>query len=225
MLGNSSKLMELARGGTLFLDEIGEMAPELQAKLLRALQEREITRVGGTESVKVDCRIIAATHRNLLEEMKNGKFREDLYYRLFGLPVELPPLRDRDKDIIILAKHFVEGFCKDNGMPQKTFSKEALKKLMAYQFPGNIRELKSIVELSAVMADGDEISAEDVSFTQADPVTDIFDEQMTMRDYELRIVKMYLKNHDNDIKKVAQLLDIGQSTIYRMLKREEEQQA
>ena len=103
--------------------------------------------------------------------------------------------------------------------------KEALKKLMAYQFPGNIRELKSIVELSAVMADGDEISAEDVSFTQADPVTDIFDEQMTMRDYELRIVKMYLKNHDNDIKKVAQLLDIGQSTIYRMLKREEEQQA
>lgn len=216
---------EQANGGTLFLDEIGEMAPELQAKLLRALQEREITRVGGTESVKVDCRIIAATHRNLLEEMKNGKFREDLYYRLFGLPVELPPLRDRDKDIIILAKHFVESFSKDNNMPQKTFSKEALKKLMTYTFPGNIRELKSIVEVSAVMADGEEITAEDISFTQADPVTDIFDEQMTMRDYELRIVKMYLKNHDNDIKKVAELLDIGQSTIYRMLKKEEEQRA
>ena len=216
---------EQANGGTLFLDEIGEMAPELQAKLLRALQEREITRVGGTESVKVDCRIIAATHRNLLEEMKNGKFREDLYYRLFGLPVELPPLRDRDKDIIILAKYFVESFSKDNNMPQKTFSKEALKKLMTYTFPGNIRELKSIVELSAVMADGEEITAEDISFTQADPVTDIFDEQMTMRDYELRIVKMYLKNHDNDIKKVAELLDIGQSTIYRMLKKEEEQRA
>lgn len=214
---------EQAHGGTLFLDEIGEMAPELQAKLLRALQEREITRVGGTESVKVDCRIIAATHRNLLEEMKKGKFREDLYYRLFGLPVELPPLRDRDKDVIILAKYFVEAFYQDNNMPPKTFNKDALKKLMAYQFPGNIRELKSIVELSAVMADGEEITAEDISFTQADPVTDLFDEQMTMRDYELRIVKMYLKNHDNDIKKVAQLLDIGQSTIYRMLKKEEEQ--
>lgn len=214
---------EQAHGGTLFLDEIGEMAPELQAKLLRALQEREIIRVGGTESVKVDCRIIAATHRNLLDEMKNGKFREDLYYRLFGLPIELPPLRERDKDIVILAKHFAENFCADNNMSPKTFSKEALKKLMSYQFPGNIRELKSIVELAAVMADKEEIAAEDVSFTQSDPVTDLFDEQMTMRDYELRIVKTYLKNHDDDIKKVAQLLDIGQSTIYRMLKREEEQ--
>ncbi len=215
---------EQAHGGTLFLDEIGEMSPELQAKLLRALQEREITRVGGTESVKVDCRIIAATHRNLLDEMKNGNFREDLYYRLFGLPVELPPLRDRDKDIIILAKHFVETFCGDNNMATKSFTKEALQKLMTYQFPGNIRELKSIVELSAVMADKEEICAEDISFTQADPVTDIFNEQMTMRDYELRIVKMYLKNHDDDIKKVATLLDIGQSTIYRMLKREEQQE-
>ena len=215
---------EQANGGTLFLDEIGEMAPELQAKLLRALQEREITRVGGTESVKVDCRIIAATHRNLLDEMKKGNFREDLYYRLFGLPVELPPLRDRDKDVIILAKHFVENFCKDNNMAPKTFTKEALQKLMSYQFPGNIRELKSIVELSAVMADHEEIGAEDISFTQADPVTDIFNENMTMREYELRIVKMYLKNHDDDIKKVANLLDIGQSTIYRMLKREEQQE-
>lgn len=213
---------EQAHGGTLFLDEIGEMAPELQAKLLRALQEKEIVRVGGTESVKIDCRIIAATHRNLLEEMKNGNFREDLYYRLFGLPIELPPLRDRDKDIIILAKHFVEAFCVDNHMPQKAFTKDALKKLMTYRFPGNIRELKAIVELAAVMADGPEITQDDISFTQADPVTDLFDENMTMREYELRIVKMYLKNHDNDIKKVAELLDIGQSTIYRMLKKESE---
>jgi len=211
---------EQAHGGTLFLDEIGEMAPELQAKLLRALQEKEIVRVGGTESVKVDCRIIAATHRNLLDEMKKGAFREDLYYRLFGLPVELPPLRDRENDIVILAKHFAESFYKENDMPPKTFTKDALKKLMTYSYPGNIRELKSIVELSVVMAEEHEITAEDITFTQSNPITELFDEALTMKDYELRIVKMYLKNHNDDIKKVAELLDIGQSTIYRMLKKE-----
>ncbi len=211
---------EQAHGGTLFLDEIGEMAPELQAKLLRALQEKEIVRVGGTEPVKVDCRIIAATHRNLLDEMKKGAFREDLYYRLFGLPVELPPLRDRENDIVILAKHFAESFYKENDMPSKTFTKDALKKLMTYSYPGNIRELKSIVELSVVMAEDHEITAEDITFTQSNPITELFDEALTMKDYELRIVKMYLKNHNDDIKKVAELLDIGQSTIYRMLKKE-----
>lgn len=211
---------EQAHGGTLFLDEIGEMAPELQAKLLRALQEKEIVRVGGTEPVKVDCRIIAATHRNLLDEMKKGTFREDLYYRLFGLPVELPPLRDRENDIVILAKHFAESFYKENDMPPKTFTKDALKKLMTYSYPGNIRELKSIVELSVVMAEDHEITAEDITFTQSNPITELFDEALTMKDYELRIVKMYLKNHNDDIKKVAELLDIGQSTIYRMLKKE-----
>ena len=211
---------EQAHGGTLFLDEIGEMAPELQAKLLRALQEKEIVRVGGTEPVKVDCRIIAATHRNLLDEMKKGAFREDLYYRLFGLPVELPPLRDRENDIVILAKHFAESFYKENDMPPKPFTKDALKKLMTYSYPGNIRELKSIVELSVVMAEDQEITAEDITFTQSNPITELFDEALTMKDYELRIVKMYLKNHNDDIKKVAELLDIGQSTIYRMLKKE-----
>lgn len=211
---------EQAHGGTLFLDEIGEMAPELQAKLLRALQEKEVIRVGGTEAVKVDCRIIAATHRNLLDEMKKGNFREDLYYRLFGLPVELPPLRDRDNDVVILAKFFAENFARENNFSPKAFTKEALKKLMTYSYPGNIRELKSIVELAVVMADTGEISAEDITFTQSNPITELFDEDLTMKEYELRIVKMYLKNHNDDIKKVAQLLDIGQSTIYRMLKKE-----
>lgn len=211
---------EQADGGTLFLDEIGEMEMNLQAKLLRALQEKEVIRVGGTEAIKVNCRIIAATHRNLLEEMKKGNFRDDLYYRLFGLPIELPPLRDRDKDLIILAKFFVEDFCKENKIAQKSFTREAFKKLMSYHFPGNIRELKSIVELATVMSEGNEIAPEDITFAQSDPVTDIFNENLTLKEYDLRIVKMYLKNHNQDIKKVAALLDIGQSTIYRMLKEE-----
>ncbi|WP_258104165.1 sigma-54 dependent transcriptional regulator [Marinoscillum sp. MHG1-6] len=209
---------EQAKGGTLFLDEIGEMDINLQAKLLRALQEREITRVGGSETIKTDCRIIAATHRNLLDEMKKGNFREDLYYRLFGLPINLPALRDRDKDVILLAKNFVKSFCEDNGMTVKTLDNAALQKLMAYSFPGNIRELKSIMELAVVMSDNDSIGPDDITFAQTDTVTDIYSENMTMRDYELKIVQVYLKKFDNDIKAVAKKLDIGQSTIYRMLK-------
>jgi len=209
---------EQANGGTLFLDEIGEMEISLQAKLLRALQEREITRVGGTNAIKIDCRVIVATHRNLQQEIKDGNFREDLYYRLFGLPIDLPPLRDRDKDVILLAKHFASTFAKENGQEMKSFSKESLQRLMNYSFPGNIRELKSIVELAAVMADGQEIHPDDITFTQNDVVSDILTEETTMKEYQLRIIKLYLKKYDDDIKKVADKLDIGQSTIYRLMK-------
>lgn len=209
---------EQANGGTLFLDEIGEMDVNMQAKLLRALQEREITRVGGTKPVSFNCRIIAATHKDLLKEMKNGNFREDLYYRLFGLPIHLPALRERDKDIIILARFFVSQFCKENNMRELTFSNEALQKLMAYSYPGNIRELKSIVELAAVMADQDTIQADDITFTQPDTVSEIMDESMTLKEYEWKIISLYLKKYDDNIKKVAEKLAIGQSTIYRMIK-------
>lgn len=213
---------EQAQGGTLFLDEIGEMDISLQAKLLRALQEREITRVGGSSPIKVDCRVIVATHRNLQQEVKNGNFREDLYYRLFGLPIELPPLRERDKDVIILAKHFAATFAKENDQELKSFTKEALQKLMNYPFPGNIRELKSIVELSMVMSDGDMIVPEDITFAQKDVLSDILTEEMTMKGYQMRIIHSYLKKYNEDIKLVADKLDIGQSTIYRLLKEEKE---
>jgi len=209
---------EQAHGGTLFLDEIAEMDISLQAKLLRALQEKEINRVGGKGSIKVECRVIVATHRNLLEEMKGGNFREDLYYRLFGLPIELPPLRERDKDIVLLAKHFVESFAKENNQEQKTFSKQTLQKLLNYPFPGNIRELKSIVELAMVMADGQEIQPEDLTFSQQDVVAEILSEDLTMKEYQLKIIALYLKQYNDDIKLVADKLDIGQSTIYRLLK-------
>lgn len=209
---------EQANGGTLFLDEIGEMEISLQAKLLRVLQEKEVVRVGGDKPIKVDCRVIVATHRNLLEEIKNGNFREDLYYRLFGLPIELPPLRDRDKDVVILSKHFAEVFAKENDQKPKTFSKEALQKLLNYSFPGNIRELKSMVELAMVMADGNEVEADDITFSQRDVVSEVLSEELTMKEYELRIINLFLKKYDDDIKKVAQKLGIGQSTIYRLLK-------
>lgn len=213
---------EQANGGTLFLDEIGEMDIAFQAKLLRAIQEREITRIGGNEQVKIDCRIIVATNRDLIHEVKEGNFREDLYYRLFGLPIHLPPLRERDKDVLLLAKHFISGFCKENKMPVKQIRDDARGKLMAYNWPGNIRELKSVVELSVVMSDTDEITGDDLTINPKDMLPELFLSDMTMREYEIAIVKHYMKRFENNTKSVADKLAIGQTTVYRLLKEDGE---
>ncbi|MBC9813762.1 sigma-54-dependent Fis family transcriptional regulator [Crocinitomicaceae bacterium CZZ-1] len=212
---------EQAHGGTLFLDEIGEMDIAFQAKLLRAIQEREITRIGGNEQVKIDCRIIVATNRDLIHEVKEGNFREDLYYRLFGLPIHLPPLRERDKDVLLLAKHFISEFCKENKLPAKQIRDDARGKLMAYNWPGNIRELKSVVELSVVMSDTEEITAEDLTINPKDMLPELLLHDLTMREYEIAIVKHYMKRFDNNTKSVADKLAIGQTTVYRLLKEDE----
>ena len=214
---------EEAEGGTIFLDEIGEMDLNLQAKLLRVLQERELTRVGGNEVIKLDIRLIVATHRDLAEEVKKGNFREDLYYRLLGLPIHLPPLRDRDKDIIVLAKHFLKDFSKENGLPELMLGVEAQEKLMSYPFPGNVRELKSIIELAAVMANGHEVMAEDINFNSISKETNFLFEEMSLRDYTFKIIRYFLDKYDNNVLKVADKLDIGKSTIYRYLKEMEEE--
>jgi transcriptional regulator with GAF, ATPase, and Fis domain len=145
---------ELAQGGTLFLDEIGDMQPQLQAKLLRALQEREIVRLGGQHAIPIDVRLVAATHRNLEALFAEGKFREDLYYRLKGVEVELPPLRDRREDIPHLVRHFVDEFCAREGIAAPQISREALALLLAYDYPGNVRELQNVVEGAVSLADG-----------------------------------------------------------------------
>jgi len=209
---------EEAGNGTLFLDEIGEMDLAFQAKLLRVLQERELSRVGSNKLIPVNCRIITATHRNLAQEVKKGKFRQDLFYRLQGLPVELPPLRERDKDVLVLAKHFINAFCKENRLPLKKLSPSARKKLLDYNFPGNIRELKSVLELGVTLCDGDDISASDIIFNGEDLEPETGFEGMTLREYDLRIVSHYLQKYDNDVKAVASKLDIGTATIYRMMK-------
>lgn len=209
---------EQAHGGTLFLDEIGEMDIAFQAKLLRAIQEREIIRIGGNEQVKIDCRIIVATNRDLIHEVKEGNFREDLYYRLFGLPIHLPPLRDREKDVLLLAKYFVTEFCKENKIPAKQIQDDARHKLMAYNWPGNIRELKSVIELSIVLSDTHEITADDVTINPKDLLPELLLNDMTMREFEIAIVKHFMKRFDNNTKAVADKLAIGQTTVYRLLK-------
>jgi DNA-binding NtrC family response regulator len=211
---------EEADGGTLFLDEIGEMEQNLQTKLLRVLQEREIVRVGSNKPVKTDCRIITATNKNLREEVKKGRFREDLYYRLLGLPIELPPLRDRGNDILILARHFVENFCSENNIPMKRLAPSAQKKLMGYSFPGNIRELKSLIELAVTLSIKEEIEASDFALDQWDSFSGLSGEDMTLREYELKIIKDTMKRFNDDIGQTAKKLDIGVSTIYRLLKEE-----
>lgn len=209
---------EEAEGGTIFLDEIGEMDPNLQAKLLRVLQEREVTRIGGNAIIKLDVRVVAATHKDLAEEVKTGRFREDLYYRLLGLPIHLPPLRERGNDVILVAKHFLDQFAIDNQMPKFKITPEAQEKLLQYPFPGNIRELKSIIELSAVMAEDNEIRAQDISFNSTARMESFLYQEMTMNEFMFRIIRHFLNKYDNNVLEVARKLDIGKSSLYRYLK-------
>ena len=153
---------ENANGGTLFLDEIAEMPYGVQAKLLRALQEKEIRRLGSSKSIKIDIRIISATNANLMEKIKNGEFREDLYYRLNTIPLNIPPLRERKEEILPIAENILEQSCNEYGFCEKRFNEEAKEQLMLYTWPGNIRELISVVQRAAILSDGDEITPENL---------------------------------------------------------------
>jgi transcriptional regulator with PAS, ATPase and Fis domain len=212
---------ELANKGTIFLDEIGEMDINMQAKLLRVLQEKELTRIGGNKAIKFDARVIVATNKNLAKEVEKGNFREDLYYRLLGLPIEIPPLRFRGNDILILAKFFVDEFCKENKMNMLQISSKAQEKLMKYPFPGNVRELKAVMELACVLTNTDIIEEDHISFNSTNAKSDFLLEEDTLQGYVQKIVKYYLQKYNNNVMVVAKKLDIGKSTIYRMLKNNE----
>lgn len=212
---------EEANGGTIFLDEIAELDLSLQSKLLRVLQEREVIRVGGNEKVKLDVRLIVATHKDLTEEVRLGHFREDLYYRIIGLPIELPPLRERGNDILILAKFFADEFVKDNHLEPLSLTEDAREKLMRYSFPGNVRELKAMIELAAVMSNGKEITAADINYTSTRGGENFMIEEKSLRQYTCDIITYFLKKYDNDVLKVAERLDIGKSTIYKMIQQKE----
>lgn len=181
---------EEADGGTIFLDEIAELDLSVQSKLLRVLQEREVVRIGGNDKIKLDIRLLVATHKNLADEVKKGNFREDLYYRIIGLPIDLPPLRERGNDILILAKHFLDDFSKQNKLGSINIAQSAKDKLLRYNFPGNIRELKAMLELAAVMCDGSEIVADDITFNATRSDDNFIMEEKTLREYTLDIIKL-----------------------------------
>jgi two-component system, NtrC family, response regulator AtoC len=209
---------EEAEGGTLFLDEITDTDINFQPKLLRAIQEREITRVGSNETVRFDCRLIVASNKNLQNEVKKGNFRQDLFYRLFGLPIDLPPLRERGKDILLLARYFIENFCNENNILPKELAPDAIDRLMGYSWPGNVRELRSVVELAIILSSTNTLKASDLLFSQADALNEVLSEEMTMKQYNMKILDIYLNKYQHNIPIVAKMLGISQATIYRMLK-------
>jgi len=213
---------EEANNGTLFLDEIGDMQLSMQSKILRVLQESELVRVGGNSVIRLNIRLIVATHKNLADLVRSGNFREDLYYRLLGLPIQMPPLRNRDGDVLLLAKFFMDQFCVNNKLEPMKISVEAQEKLKSYHFPGNVRELKAVIELAVVLSDGRELTSNDINFSTLGSVEDIFSEELTMKEYHNKIIRYFLKKYDNKVRLVADKLEVGKSSIYNMIKEENE---
>jgi two-component system, NtrC family, response regulator AtoC len=208
---------EQANGGTLFLDEIADLDIHLQTKLLRVIQERELTRLGGSQVIPLDVRILTATHKDMQLLVTEGRFRQDLYYRLLGLPITLPPLRDRGHDIILLAKYFIDEFCIENGIQKKNMSPETRGTLLAYPFPGNIRELKAIVELACVMSPDETIQPEHLNLIGKENVNHLLAAEKTLDEYTEDIINHFLAKYNHNVRMVADKLNIGKSTIYRML--------
>ncbi len=211
-------LFDAANGGTLFLDEIGDMPPTLQAKLLRVLQEGEVRPLGSTRTHKVDVRIVAATHQDLRKRVEDGRFREDLYYRLSLFPIELPPLRERDQDILRLARHFADNACGFLQRDAVRWSDAALEQLAGYGFPGNVRELKGLVERAVLLCDGGELLPEHFSLR---PVDDALDSTLNLRERLERVERNLLvdclrKNGGNQSQAARELGLPRRTLLYRM---------
>ncbi|MCD6486655.1 MAG: sigma-54-dependent Fis family transcriptional regulator [Syntrophobacterales bacterium] len=216
---------EEADGGTLFLDEIGELSPPVQVKLLRFLQEREFQRLGGNQTIRADVRIISATNRNLEEKVKEGTFREDLYYRLNVVSITVPPLRDRRGDISVLTEYFIKRFSAENDKDIKGLSNEAMDILMKYDYPGNVRELENIIERAVVITRDQIISIRDLPFEEISPhhFADYIKEGSVLKDeiesLERKRIEQALAETGNNQTKAAELLGITERTLRYKLKK------
>jgi DNA-binding NtrC family response regulator len=227
---------EQADGGTLFLDEIGDMSSNVQAKLLRALEERRIERLGGNESIPVNVRIVSATHRPLEQEITNGNFRADLFYRLRVVTIDISPLRERKEDIPVLAETFLRAAAERYELPLRALSQAALKKLVEYAWPGNVRELKNTIDRAVIMAEGDEVNARDLpeevtagisttSFAENDedegdglrvPFTADFREDR--REFERRYITRCLEHTQGNVTRAAEILDMHRQSLQHKLR-------
>ena len=211
---------ELANGGTIFLDEIGEINPSTQVKLLRVLQEKKFERVGGEQTISVDVRVVAATNRNLEEEVKAGKFREDLYYRLNVVRIEMPPLRERKDDLPLLMHAFLREFNIENEKNIKGFDNRAKASLIKYNWPGNIRELKNCIESAVVMCTGEEIKLEDLPSSiraNSEEKSIMIPFGIPMEEAEKIIIQENLAANNNNKTKTADILKIGRKTLHRKI--------
>jgi len=209
---------EMANGGTIFLDEIGEVSPPTQILLLRVLQDHRFERVGGEETLEVDVRVIAATNKNLTEEMKNGTFREDLYYRLNVIPIFVPPLRERRDDIPFLASHFLQRFSQERKKKVISFSPEVMEIILAHSWPGNVRELENIIDHAIIVAKQDKILLKDLpQYLLLKPLPT--QEFATLQDYEKNLILRTLQETNWNKHKAAKRLNINRSTLYGKMKR------
>ncbi len=209
---------EMANGGTIFLDEIGEVSPPTQILLLRVLQDRRFERVGGEETLEVDVRVIAATNKNLTEEMKKGTFREDLYYRLNVIPILVPPLRERRDDIPLLASYFLQKFSQERKKEVISFSPEVMEILLAHSWPGNVRELENVIDHAIIIAKQEKILTKDLpQYLLLKPLPT--QELATLQDYEKDLILRTLQETDWNKHKAAKRLNINRSTLYGKMKR------
>ena len=214
-LADKKGLFEEADGGTIFLDEIADMQPPLQSKLLRVLQEGEIRRVGDTQYRYVNVRVISATNKDIHEEMKESRFREDLYYRLSGLQINVPPLRERKEDILPLAQHFLQEFCKQNTLSNKSLNSDAVSALQEYSYPGNVRELKNIVSEAAILS-GSVITSKDVVFPKIEPLPEhVEDFGEAARQHIIRALEKVGWNQT----RAAELLGLNRTTLQAKMKK------
>jgi len=221
---------ELANWGTVFLDEIGDMSPKLQVKLLRFLQERRFERVGSSRTVEVDVRVIAATNKDLEQEVANSNFREDLFYRLNVIPIHVPPLRERGSDIPLLVQHFLKQHCRKKSIPQKEMSSAALEVLQCYEWPGNVRELENVMERLVILVDGDQIQVDDLPARMRrhdpgnpQPLMGISDEGIDLKqildDLENHLIMEALKKSGGVKNKAAALLGLNRTTLIEKMKK------
>ncbi|WP_194710974.1 PEP-CTERM-box response regulator transcription factor [Noviherbaspirillum soli] len=211
--------IETANGGTFFLDEVGDLPMPLQAKLLRFLQERVIERIGGREEIPVDVRIVCATHQNLKELASAGRFREDLYYRLSEIVITIPPLRNRIGDTALLAHHFKNRFCSQEGRSSLSFSDDAMAMIETHPWPGNVREMENIIKRAVIMADGPQIVADDLGLGDS-PATDEFMNLRQVRDEaEYKAIIKALARVDGNIVRAAELLGVSRPTLYDLMSR------
>ena len=215
--------MKAANGGTLFLDEISEMPPQLQVKLLRAIQEKEYTPVGTTVSLSVNTRFIATTNRNLEEEVKNGRFREDLFYRINVVDIHLPSLKEREEDIPLLADHFLNKYRKELNKNIKGIDNEAMRAILSHEWKGEVRELENIIERAVIFCKGDMITLQELPVTfkpKMDELDFSFNGSLddSVRKFERDFILRALENNENNKEKTADALRVGLSTLYRKLK-------
>ena len=211
--------IESAKGGTFFLDEVGDLPFQLQAKLLRFLQERVIERIGGRDEIPVDVRVVCATHQNLKKLIEEGRFREDLFYRLGEIVIKIPPLRSRIGDAILLAHHFKNKFCAKEGRHSMSFSQEALAAIEAHQWPGNVREMENCIKRAVIMAEGPQITASDLGLQDSE----IPMEPMNLREVrdreECKALVRALAKVDGNVAKAAELLGVSRPTLYDLMNR------